>query len=61
MALQVKFILIKARFSVNPRVAGCAIVTPQDAFLFTDGRYFLQAGQQLDKSVTSLSCATPSC
>ncbi|KAF6753773.1 putative Xaa-Pro aminopeptidase P [Ephemerocybe angulata] len=28
--------------------AGCAIVTLKDAYLFTDGRYFLQAGQQLD-------------
>jgi len=30
---------------------GCAIITPNDAFLFTDGRYFLQAEQQLDQSV----------
>ncbi|KAF5332129.1 hypothetical protein D9611_008071 [Ephemerocybe angulata] len=28
--------------------AGCAIVTLKDAYLFTDSRYFLQAGQQLD-------------
>ncbi len=35
-------------FSVLP---GCAIVTPEDAYLFTDGRYFLQASKQLDKYV----------
>ncbi|KAJ8595569.1 Creatinase/aminopeptidase [Rhizopogon salebrosus TDB-379] len=29
--------------------AGCAIVTLGCAFLFTDGRYFLQASQQLDR------------
>ncbi|EIW74358.1 Creatinase aminopeptidase [Coniophora puteana RWD-64-598 SS2] len=29
--------------------AGCAIVTLDKAFLFTDGRYFLQAEQQLDR------------
>lgn len=33
---------------------GCAIVTSKDAYLFTDGRYFLQAEEQLDKSVTIL-------
>ncbi|KAH7924378.1 Creatinase/aminopeptidase [Leucogyrophana mollusca] len=30
--------------------AGCAVVTLKDAFLFTDGRYFLQAEQQLDRN-----------
>ncbi|KAH0834715.1 peptidase M24, structural domain-containing protein [Lanmaoa asiatica] len=30
--------------------AGCAVITLKDAFLFTDGRYFLQAQQQLDDS-----------
>ncbi|EMD36821.1 hypothetical protein CERSUDRAFT_83841 [Gelatoporia subvermispora B] len=30
--------------------AGCAIVTDKDAFLFTDGRYFLQAEKQLDQN-----------
>jgi hypothetical protein len=29
---------------------GCAVVTLTDAFLFTDGRYFLQAEKQLDQS-----------
>ena len=30
-------------------VTGCAIVTLDKAFLFTDGRYFLQAENQLDE------------
>lgn len=30
---------------------GTAVVTPQGAFLFTDGRYFLQAEKQLDQYV----------
>ncbi|KXN80946.1 putative Xaa-Pro aminopeptidase P [Leucoagaricus sp. SymC.cos] len=30
--------------------AGCAIVTLTEAFLFTDGRYFLQAEKQLDSN-----------
>jgi hypothetical protein len=29
---------------------GCAVVTHDNAYLFTDGRYFLQAEQQLDRS-----------
>ncbi|EPQ53720.1 Creatinase/aminopeptidase [Gloeophyllum trabeum ATCC 11539] len=28
--------------------AGCAVITSKDAYLFTDGRYFLQAEKQLD-------------
>ncbi|KAF9060930.1 Creatinase/aminopeptidase [Rhodocollybia butyracea] len=28
--------------------AGCAIITPDKALMFTDGRYFLQASQQMD-------------
>jgi len=28
--------------------AGCAVITLKEAFLFTDGRYYLQASQQLD-------------
>jgi hypothetical protein len=31
-------------------VLGCAVVTYDNAYLFTDGRYFLQAEQQLDRS-----------
>ena len=34
--------------------AGSAIVTTDKALLFTDGRYFLQAGQQLEPSVWTL-------
>lgn len=34
--------------------AGSAIVTANKALLFTDGRYFLQAGQQLEPSVWTL-------
>ena len=34
--------------------AGCAIVTLNEACLFTDGRYFLQAGQQLEPAVWTL-------
>ena len=30
-------------------VPGCAVVTLDKAFLFTDGRYFLQAENQLDE------------
>ncbi|KAI3612968.1 aminopeptidase p [Moniliophthora roreri] len=30
--------------------AGCAIITLNEAFMFTDGRYFLQAEQQLDEN-----------
>ncbi|PWY99693.1 putative aminopeptidase P, cytoplasmic [Testicularia cyperi] len=34
--------------------AGCAVITTKEALLFTDGRYFLQAGQQLEPSVWKL-------
>ncbi|WFD01957.1 Xaa-Pro aminopeptidase [Malassezia obtusa] len=34
--------------------AGCALITHQDALLFTDGRYFLQASQQLEPGVWTL-------
>lgn len=34
--------------------AGCAIISQDEAALFTDGRYFLQAGQQLDPKVWTL-------
>lgn len=39
--------------------AGCAIVTPKDASLFTDGRYFLQAEQQLDQNWTLMKQGLP--
>ncbi|KAI0360351.1 Creatinase/aminopeptidase [Trametes cingulata] len=39
--------------------AGTAIVTPQNAFLFTDGRYFLQASKQLDQNWTLMKQGLP--
>ncbi|KAH7882315.1 peptidase M24, structural domain-containing protein [Phlebopus sp. FC_14] len=39
--------------------AGCAIVTLKGAFLFTDGRYFLQASQQLDNNWTLMKQGLP--
>ncbi|EPS95616.1 hypothetical protein FOMPIDRAFT_1025722 [Fomitopsis schrenkii] len=39
--------------------AGCAVVTQNDAFLFTDGRYFLQAEKQLDKNWTLMKQGLP--
>jgi hypothetical protein len=43
------FLLILILYSL----AGTAIVTKDKTYLFTCGRYFLQAEQQLDKSVES--------
>ncbi|KAJ3526017.1 hypothetical protein NMY22_g10335 [Coprinellus aureogranulatus] len=39
--------------------AGCAIVTLDKAYLFTDGRYFLQASQQLDDNWTLMKQGLP--
>ncbi|KAH8116027.1 Creatinase/aminopeptidase [Phellopilus nigrolimitatus] len=39
--------------------AGCAVVTDNNAYLFTDGRYFLQASQQLDKNWTLMKQGLP--
>ncbi|KAH9038495.1 Creatinase/aminopeptidase [Lactarius pseudohatsudake] len=39
--------------------AGTAIVTKDKAYLFTDGRYFLQAEQQLDKNWTLMKQGLP--
>ncbi|QRV81822.1 X-Pro aminopeptidase [Ceratobasidium sp. AG-Ba] len=39
--------------------AGCAVITPTRAFLFTDGRYFLQAEQQLDSNWTLMKQGLP--
>ncbi|RPD55531.1 Creatinase/aminopeptidase [Lentinus tigrinus ALCF2SS1-7] len=39
--------------------AGTAVVTEQEAFLFTDGRYFLQASKQLDKNWTLMKQGLP--
>ncbi|XP_023012683.2 aminopeptidase P [Leptinotarsa decemlineata] len=40
--------------------AGTAIITEKDAFLWTDGRYFLQASQQLDSNWTLMKEGLPS-
>ncbi|CAL1708592.1 unnamed protein product [Somion occarium] len=39
--------------------AGTVIVTLKDAFLFTDGRYFLQAEKQLDSNWTLMKSGLP--
>ncbi|RUS34439.1 peptidase M24, structural domain-containing protein [Jimgerdemannia flammicorona] len=39
--------------------AGCVVVTLTDAALFTDGRYFLQASQQLDSNWTLMKQGLP--
>ncbi|KIP01838.1 hypothetical protein PHLGIDRAFT_32417 [Phlebiopsis gigantea 11061_1 CR5-6] len=39
--------------------AGCAVITIKDAFLFTDGRYFLQAEKQLDNNWTLMRQGLP--
>ncbi|KAJ3476796.1 hypothetical protein NLI96_g10907 [Meripilus lineatus] len=39
--------------------AGCAVVTLNDAYLFTDGRYFLQAEKQLDQNWTLMKTGLP--
>uniref|UniRef100_A0A8H7XM06 Xaa-Pro aminopeptidase P n=1 Tax=Psilocybe cubensis TaxID=181762 RepID=A0A8H7XM06_PSICU len=39
--------------------AGCAIVTLDKAYLFTDGRYFLQAEKQLDQNWTLMKQGLP--
>jgi hypothetical protein len=35
--------------SLTHAVTGLAVITHDEAYLFTDGRYFLQAEQQLDR------------
>ncbi|KAI7883982.1 Creatinase/aminopeptidase [Lichtheimia hyalospora FSU 10163] len=39
--------------------AGCAVVTQDTAAMFTDGRYFLQASQELDESWTLMKQGLP--
>lgn len=39
-------------FSHVRRLSGTAIVTEQHAAMWTDGRYFLQASQQMDNNWT---------
>lgn len=38
---------------------GCAVVSEKEAALFTDGRYFLQASQQLDENWTLMKQGLP--
>jgi hypothetical protein len=47
-----KITRITAIYDTHIHNTGCAVVTHTDAFMFTDGRYFLQAEQQLDKLAT---------
>jgi len=39
-------------------ISGTAIVTEQHAALWTDGRYFLQASQQMDNNWTLMKMGT---
>ncbi|PPQ70507.1 hypothetical protein CVT24_013277 [Panaeolus cyanescens] len=39
--------------------AGCAIITADQGYLFTDGRYFLQAEKQLDQNWTLMKQGLP--
>ncbi|KAF8906752.1 Creatinase/aminopeptidase [Gymnopilus junonius] len=39
--------------------AGCAVITLDKAYLFTDGRYFLQAAKQLDDNWTLMKQGLP--
>ncbi|KAG4305483.1 hypothetical protein PORY_001039 [Pneumocystis oryctolagi] len=39
--------------------AGCAVISKDEACMFTDGRYFLQASQQLDKNWTLMKLGLP--
>ncbi|KIY53464.1 putative Xaa-Pro aminopeptidase P [Fistulina hepatica ATCC 64428] len=39
--------------------AGCVVVTSADAYMFTDGRYFLQAEKQLDHNWTLMKQGLP--
>jgi len=41
--------------------AGTAVVTTEQALLWTDGRYFLQATQELSKQWTLMRAGTPGC
>ena len=41
--------------------AATVVVTPDKALLWTDGRYFLQASQELGKEWTLMKAGTPGC
>lgn len=46
------YVLIQNRLCLLCPLTGTAIVTEQDAAMWTDGRYFLQAAQQMDTNWT---------
>ncbi|KAG8964115.1 hypothetical protein FRC03_002189 [Tulasnella sp. 419] len=39
--------------------AGCAVITTDKAYMFTDGRYFLQAAEQMDENWTLMKQGLP--
>ncbi|KAG6877769.1 hypothetical protein C0993_004144 [Termitomyces sp. T159_Od127] len=39
--------------------AGCAVITSKEAFMFTDGRYFLQAVKEMDQNWTLMKQGLP--
>ncbi|GMH41895.1 hypothetical protein BSKO_09805 [Bryopsis sp. KO-2023] len=41
--------------------AGTAVITPEKAALWTDGRYFLQAADELGPDWTLMKAGTPDC
>lgn len=47
--------IFPSSFAAQDMSLGCAVVTMDNALLFTDGRYFLQAEKQLDE-LTSFVC-----
>jgi hypothetical protein len=51
LVLLVRTITMCFEFITELSILGCAIVMKDEALLFTDGRYFLQAESQLDKLV----------
>jgi hypothetical protein len=63
LVLQVKNIKSYKRIKLFSRLLhvspGFAIVTTSEAALFTDGRYFLQASQQLDDNWTLMKQGLP--
>jgi Xaa-Pro aminopeptidase len=52
-------VLVKSNLVGFTGSAGTAIVTPSEAAMFTDGRYFLQAGKQLDSNWTLMKQGLP--
>jgi hypothetical protein len=50
--------LLVKHWLLNP-VKGLAVITQQQAALWTDGRYFLQASKQLDQNWTLMKSGMP--